>query len=234
MSQPAPATLYRIAAFAGVGSAIVLLINAAKRAEIIPTSAFTQLAAPFAQILALALVTGLYFAFGRRGGTFGAGCIPDQRVRTRGAGRRGVRDQPRLRRTPGRHPRRPARGPTGRGADRGLRTVPPRHPHLRRHHVPHRSGPSGAAGHVRLRGRADLAARLRPRSGAGPGAGHHGRRHRLDRDLVPRPRRPHHTSDLDVAPWAPRRTRSPTSRRPSTRDRARLGLELELVRAEAK
>ena len=70
MSQPAPATLYRIAAFAGVGSAIVLLINAAKRAEIIPTSAFTQLAAPFAQILALALVTGLYFAFGRRGGTF--------------------------------------------------------------------------------------------------------------------------------------------------------------------
>ena len=71
MSQPAPATLYRIAAFAGVGSATVLLINAAKRAEVIPTSAFTQLAAPFAQILALALVTGLYFAFGRRGGTFG-------------------------------------------------------------------------------------------------------------------------------------------------------------------
>jgi hypothetical protein len=71
MSQPAPATLYRIAAFAGVGSATVLLINAAKRAELIPTSAFTQLAAPFAQILALALVTGLYFAFGRRSGTFG-------------------------------------------------------------------------------------------------------------------------------------------------------------------
>jgi len=71
MSHPVPATLYRIAAAAGCGSAAVLLINAAKRAEVIPTSAFTQLVAPLAQILALALVTGLYFAFGRRSGTFG-------------------------------------------------------------------------------------------------------------------------------------------------------------------
>jgi hypothetical protein len=71
MSHPVPATLYRIAAFAGCGSAAILLINAAKRAEIIPTTAFTQLVAPLAQILALALVTALYFAFGRRTGTFG-------------------------------------------------------------------------------------------------------------------------------------------------------------------
>ena len=71
MSHPVPATLYRIAAAAGCGSAAVLLINAAKRAEVIPTSAFTQLIAPVAQILALAFVTGLYFAFGRRTGTFG-------------------------------------------------------------------------------------------------------------------------------------------------------------------
>jgi len=71
MPQPVPATLYRIGAVAGVGSAVVLLINAAKRAEVIPTSAFTQLVAPLAQILALALVTALYFAFGRRTGTFG-------------------------------------------------------------------------------------------------------------------------------------------------------------------
>jgi len=35
--------LYRIAAVAGGGSAILLLINAAKRAEVIPISAFTQL-----------------------------------------------------------------------------------------------------------------------------------------------------------------------------------------------
>ena len=71
MSHPVPATLYRIAAVAGCGSAVVLLINAAKRAEIIPTSAFTQLIAPVAEILALALVTALYLAFGRRTGTFG-------------------------------------------------------------------------------------------------------------------------------------------------------------------
>ena len=70
MSHPIPATLYRIAAVAGVGSALVLLVNAAKRAEVIPTSAVTQLVAPLAQIMALALVTGLYFAFGRRS-TFG-------------------------------------------------------------------------------------------------------------------------------------------------------------------
>jgi hypothetical protein len=71
MSHPVPATLYRIAAVAGCGSAVVLLINAAKRAELIPASAFTQLIAPVAEILALALVTALYLAFGRRTGTFG-------------------------------------------------------------------------------------------------------------------------------------------------------------------
>jgi len=71
MSHPVPETIYRIAAAAGCGSAVVLLINAAKRAEVIPTSAFTQLVAPLAQILALALVTALYLAFGRRTGTFG-------------------------------------------------------------------------------------------------------------------------------------------------------------------
>ena len=71
MSHPVPATLYRIAAAAGCGSAAVLLVNAAKRAEVIPTSAFSQLIAPVAQILALAFVTALYLAFGRRTGTFG-------------------------------------------------------------------------------------------------------------------------------------------------------------------
>jgi hypothetical protein len=71
MSPPFPSTLHRIAAVAGGGSAAILLINAAKRAEVIPTSAFTQLVAPLAQILALALITGLYSAVGRRTGTFG-------------------------------------------------------------------------------------------------------------------------------------------------------------------
>ena len=73
MSHPISATLYRIGAAAGFGSAVILLINAAKRAEVIPTSAFTQLVAPLAQILGLALVTALYLAFGRRAGTFGLG-----------------------------------------------------------------------------------------------------------------------------------------------------------------
>ena len=36
-----------------------------------PTTALTQLIAPVAQILALAFVTALYLAFGRRTGTFG-------------------------------------------------------------------------------------------------------------------------------------------------------------------
>ena len=71
MSNPVPATLYRIAAVAGCGSAAVLLLNAAKRAQLIPSSSFTQLLAPVAEILALALVTALYVAFGRRTGTFG-------------------------------------------------------------------------------------------------------------------------------------------------------------------
>jgi hypothetical protein len=71
MSYPSPAALYRAAATAGGGSAVILLINAAKRAEVIPTTAITQLVAPLAQILALALTTGLYFAFGRRAGRFG-------------------------------------------------------------------------------------------------------------------------------------------------------------------
>ena len=71
MSHPVPATLHRVAAAAGFGSAAVLLVNAAKRAEVIPTSPFTQLVAPVAEILALALVTALYLASGRRAGTFG-------------------------------------------------------------------------------------------------------------------------------------------------------------------
>jgi hypothetical protein len=71
MSHLIPATLYRVAAVAGGGSAAILLINAAKRAEVISTSAFTQLVAPLAQILALALVTALYLAFGRRAGIVG-------------------------------------------------------------------------------------------------------------------------------------------------------------------
>lgn len=71
MSAPSTATLYRIAAYAGIGSGLVLLINAAKRSGLIPVTAATQLIAPLAQVLALALIAGLYFAYTRRTGTFG-------------------------------------------------------------------------------------------------------------------------------------------------------------------
>ena len=56
MSHPIPSTLQRIGAVAGCGTAVILLINAAKRADVIPTTALTQLVAPLAQILALPLV----------------------------------------------------------------------------------------------------------------------------------------------------------------------------------
>ncbi len=71
MSHPAPSTFYRVAGIAGGDGAVILLVNAAKRAGVVPTSALTQLVAPLAEVLALALVAGLYLASGRRSGTFG-------------------------------------------------------------------------------------------------------------------------------------------------------------------
>lgn len=64
-------TLYRLASIAGVGSALILLVNAAKRSFLIPTTDLTQLLAPLAEILALGLVVGLFLAFGRRAGLIG-------------------------------------------------------------------------------------------------------------------------------------------------------------------
>jgi hypothetical protein len=65
------AALYKLASIAGVGSALILLINAAKRAALIPASDLTQLLAPFAEVLALGVVVGLFMAVGRRAGIFG-------------------------------------------------------------------------------------------------------------------------------------------------------------------
>lgn len=67
----ANATLYRIASVAGVGSALILLVNAAKRSALIATTDLTQLLAPLAEVMALGLITGLFLAFGRRAGRFG-------------------------------------------------------------------------------------------------------------------------------------------------------------------
>ncbi|CAN7654528.1 hypothetical protein [Mesorhizobium sp. LjNodule214] len=64
-------TLYRLASVAGVGSALILLVNAAKRSSLIATTDLTQLLAPVAEILALGLVVGLFLAFGRRAGPLG-------------------------------------------------------------------------------------------------------------------------------------------------------------------
>ncbi|UVK39674.1 hypothetical protein LHFGNBLO_001070 [Mesorhizobium sp. AR10] len=64
-------TLYRLASVAGVGSALILLVNAAKRSALIATTDLTQLLAPVAEILALGLVVGLFLAFGRRAGLLG-------------------------------------------------------------------------------------------------------------------------------------------------------------------
>lgn len=65
------AALYRLASVAGVGSALILLVNAAKRSALIATTDLTQLLAPVAEILALGLVVGLFLGFGRRAGLFG-------------------------------------------------------------------------------------------------------------------------------------------------------------------
>src|ERR671938_926006 len=49
----------RLAAVAGLGAAMILFVNAAKRAGLIPLSPETQLVAPLAQALAIILVVGL-------------------------------------------------------------------------------------------------------------------------------------------------------------------------------
>ncbi len=67
-----PAALIKISAAAGFLSAAILLVNVAKRAGIIPTSPFTQLAAPIAQLAAIGLVIGIYVLISRQAGTLGA------------------------------------------------------------------------------------------------------------------------------------------------------------------
>ena len=49
----------RLAAVAGLAASVVLFVNAAKRAGLIPISSATQLVAPLAQALAIILVVGL-------------------------------------------------------------------------------------------------------------------------------------------------------------------------------
>jgi hypothetical protein len=66
----------RIAAFAGWLCAAIILVNTAKRAELLPTTAVTQLLAPLAQVFAIGFVLGLYLASrSRRGGLLTVGLI---------------------------------------------------------------------------------------------------------------------------------------------------------------
>ena len=60
----------RLAAVAGLAAAVVLFVNAAKRAELIPISSATQLVAPLAQALAIILVVGLAAAALRQSSRF--------------------------------------------------------------------------------------------------------------------------------------------------------------------
>lgn len=65
MSSASPSRefpLARVLTFAGFPAAAILVVNALKRAEILPLSPATQLAAPFAQLLSIALVVGLFAA----------------------------------------------------------------------------------------------------------------------------------------------------------------------------
>lgn len=64
--MPNPSTratsLSLVFVIAGFVSAIVLLVNAAKRAEILALSPATQLAAPLAQLMAMGLIIGIFAA----------------------------------------------------------------------------------------------------------------------------------------------------------------------------
>lgn len=71
IAAPSNTMLYRLASIAGAGSALILLVNAAKRSALIPASDLTQILAPLAEILALGFIVGLFLAFGRRAGLFG-------------------------------------------------------------------------------------------------------------------------------------------------------------------
>lgn len=66
-----PAALIKIFAAAGFLSAAILVLNAAKRSGIIPTTPFTQLAAPVAQLAAIGLVIGIYLVISRNAGVLG-------------------------------------------------------------------------------------------------------------------------------------------------------------------
>lgn len=59
MSAP-PTALARVLTYSGFFAALVLVINALKRAEILPLTPVTQLVAPFAQLFSIGLVLAIF------------------------------------------------------------------------------------------------------------------------------------------------------------------------------
>jgi hypothetical protein len=63
--------LYRLAALAGALAAPILVVNVLRRADVLPTNALTRGVAPFATVLALFAITGLYLWQRERAGRLG-------------------------------------------------------------------------------------------------------------------------------------------------------------------
>lgn len=70
-APPIVSTLLRLGGAAGLASAVVLVINAGKRAELIPATPFTQLVAPLAQVFAIVFVIAFGVAAARTSGRLG-------------------------------------------------------------------------------------------------------------------------------------------------------------------
>ncbi|MFD1937521.1 MULTISPECIES: hypothetical protein [Nonomuraea] len=64
-------SLYRASAVAGLGCAVLLLVNVARRGGLLPETAFTHSIAPLAPLAGLLAVTGLYLLIRHRAGGLG-------------------------------------------------------------------------------------------------------------------------------------------------------------------
>jgi hypothetical protein len=66
-----PRTLYRLAAFAGLLSALILVVNSFRRAGVLPSTQLTHGIAPASATLGLFAITGLYLWQRQQAGTLG-------------------------------------------------------------------------------------------------------------------------------------------------------------------
>jgi hypothetical protein len=68
--MPVP-KLFRLAAYCGLASALLLALNALRRAGVVPTDTFTHAIAPLAESFGLLVLTGLYLLHRERSGRVG-------------------------------------------------------------------------------------------------------------------------------------------------------------------